>query len=285
MGKRGIAFSGGGSRGQFHVGVARKLIAECKTSYDVYAGVSVGALVAACLAQYKTGDEAQAVERLEAIFSPVQSKDIWRDWFPFGKLSLWKQSFLNSEPLEKLVRRELDIEKVRASGKELRVGAVSINKLTNETFSQSHPDIVTAVIASAAMPAFFKPVNFAGQWWTDGGIRETTPIKACLDAGCDEIDVVICQPEPRDIEGKPSLMQIIGRAVESMSDEIVWRDYKMAVMYNRLSAFDRSRKYIKLRLFSPVSTLNEDALKFDPGEAKALQQEGYQVATALLTKR
>ena len=47
MTKRGIAFSGGGSRGQFHVGVAKKLLGEDATHYDCIAGVSVGALVAA----------------------------------------------------------------------------------------------------------------------------------------------------------------------------------------------------------------------------------------------
>ena len=285
MTKRGIAFSGGGSRGQFHVGVAKKLIGENHIDYDCYAGVSVGALVAACLSQFKDGDEARAYAELERVFSAVHSKDIWKSWFPFGRLSLWKTSLLDSSPLAKLTRKEFNADLARNSGKELRVGAVSLNRLKNQTFGLDDASIADAVIASSAMPVFFTPVKMHGEWWTDGGIRETTPIKACLEAGCDEIDVVICQPEAQPLKGKPTLMQIIGRAVESMSDEIVWRDYKMAVMYNRLAEFDRSRRRVKLRLFSPVSPLNGDALKFDPTEAAMLQAEGYKVACDALARK
>jgi NTE family protein len=280
---RGIVFSGGGSRGQFHVGIARELLGSLKTNYDFFGGVSVGALVAALLAQFRKGDEEDACLALETAFD-VSSPGIYKRWWPFGMLhGLWnKPSFYDSTPLEKLVDAHFDVSRVIKAGKQLAVGCASITTGQYRIFRETDPDIKLAVAASAAMPAFFKPVDFDGQMWIDGGVREVTPIAAAIEAGCMEIDIVICQPKhPRLMFGKtPNAMPLIGRTVECMSDELVWRDLKIAELKNSLAGLGVGPfKVVKTRVFAPDTTLNPDALKFDRDEAQALRAEGRTVAT------
>ena len=41
------------------------------------------------------------------------------------------------------------------------------------------------------------PVKFLGQLWSDGGVKEISPIKKAMEMGADEIDVIITSPQTR----------------------------------------------------------------------------------------
>lgn len=56
------------------------------------------------------------------------------------------------------------------------------------------------LLASAAVPALFRPVRIAGPaafagWYVDGGVRMNTPLKPALGLGCDRLGVVATTPE------------------------------------------------------------------------------------------
>ena len=56
------------------------------------------------------------------------------------------------------------------------------------------------LLASAAVPALFRPVRIAGPdgfagWYLDGGLRMNTPLKPALGLGCDRLGVVATTPE------------------------------------------------------------------------------------------
>jgi len=284
---RGFAASGGGAKGQWHVGIIERLMGDLETLYDAYAGVSVGALVAAFLGQFKTGEEREASDALTMLFSGIETKHVWKRWFPFGKLSLWKPSALNSSPIEKLVRRLLDIERVRASGKQVRVGAVALESMEYRIFDQHCPEFVSAVLASASYPAFFRPIPMAGQHWTDGGVRHVTPIKALIDLGCDAIDVSICHPPKARIpfEKKPEWPDVALRALEIMSDQLIWADLAEAKHINRriqLGDPDMAgKRRIEFRVFYPEQVLLSDSLEFRPEDADRIQHMAYAAATLI----
>lgn len=283
---RGFAASGGGSKGQWHVGVLQRLMGDLETVYDAYAGVSVGAQVAGFLGMYPTGAEKEAVRDLAALFTPIRNKDIWKRWFPFGKLSIWKSSALNSSPVERLVREKFDQDRLRRSGKKVRVGAVSLDTLEYRVFDETYADFAGAILASASYPAFFRPVLTAGQLWTDGGVRHVTPIKALIDLGCDEIDVSICHPPKAMVpfERDPEWPDVALRAIGAMNEQILWEDLRRAMMINRLIELGdpemSDKRVIKFRVFHPEVLLNGDSLHFDPEEAERIQQMAYAVTTA-----
>jgi len=68
----GLALSGGGARGFFHLGVL-KALEKLKVKIDVIAGTSVGSLIGGCYALY--ADASAAEERLFEVFDKY-SQDI-----------------------------------------------------------------------------------------------------------------------------------------------------------------------------------------------------------------
>jgi predicted acylesterase/phospholipase RssA len=283
---RGFAASGGGSKGQWHVGVIERLMGDLETNYDAYAGVSVGALVVAFLGQFSSGQEKEAADELVDLFSGIRNKNIWKRWFPFGKLSLWKSSALNSSPIAALVRGKLDVGKILSSGKKVRVGAVALDTMEYRIFSEDFREFSSAVLASASYPAFFSPVQMAGHAWTDGGVRHVTPIKALIDLGCDEIDVSICHPPKARIpfEHKPNWPEVALRSIEIMSDQLIWADLSEAMHINRRIQLGDpemgTRRQIKFRVFAPDQILKSDGLDFQPEDATRIQQLAYAMVTA-----
>lgn len=280
---RALVLSGGGSRGQYHVGAIKCLLGELGTQYDILCGVSVGALVAAFLAQYKHGDEGRAAAELAQLFSSIEDDDIWKRWFPFGKLhGLWRQSFLNSLPLQKLVRGRLSHDAIRHSGKKLRVGAVSLSSGQYMIFDETHVPLADAVLASSSFPAMLAPLRIRGEWWTDGGVRCVTPIQAAIEAGADEIDIVMTTPpnSTPEFDPDPSAVDIAFRSIDVMSDEIVAKDLKVATLYNVLvsAGLAPGKRRVVFRVVRPGGILNADPLKFDPKEAAELQLIGYEDA-------
>lgn len=284
---KALVISGGGSKGQYAVGACRHLLQDLRMDFEVYAGVSVGALIASFLSQYRSGDESRAYEDLAKMFSPIKNGDIWKRWFPFGKLeALWKPSLYNSAPLEALVRRELDAALVRSSGKELRVGAVSLETGKYQVFDQMAMPLAEIVLASASMPFAYKPVRFAGQWWSDGGIKTVTPLKAAIDAGATDIVVIMLSPEnpTGEFDPDPNAVEVGLRAINLMSDEIVDKDLKLAQLYNGLvtAGVREDKVAVQLTIIRPARRLNEDSNNFDPAEAQELQYQGYNDAIRVM---
>ena len=120
MGKTALVLSGGGAKGAFQVGAEKYLREEKGYSWDVIAGVSVGALNGTMLAMEKYG-------RLEAIWKTISSHAVYSG--KFNLATLWKlyrgaKSIYSNDPLAAIVESEIEPEKIV---KELRVGTVSLN--------------------------------------------------------------------------------------------------------------------------------------------------------------
>lgn len=280
---KALVLSGGGSRGQYHVGAISHLIGDLHMDFSLYAGVSVGALIASFLAQFKSGEESRAATALEALFSPVTDDDIWKNWWPFKKLmGVWKTSFLDSSPLERLVFDRLDVRKIRESEKKLRIGAVSLTSGKYEVFDEKHIPLSRAVLASASFPAFFKPIRMEDQWWSDGGVKTVTPLMAAIKAGATDIVSITSSPvgSVSGFSKDPDAIKVALRAIELQSDEIVDNDIKIALMYNELVAAGKrpNKRHVNIKVIRPKKLLNEDSLRFSPDEAEKIQMIGYRDA-------
>jgi len=279
---RFLVCSGGGSKWAYEVGAVGHLCGELGTAYDGYCGTSAGALISGFMAQYPAGKEREAAERLAELLRTVDNRMIWRRWFPFGKLhALWSPSALNSAPLQSLVRASLDQVAVRASGKKLRVAAVSLTTGKTRIFDEGYADLAGAVIASSSFPAMFCPVEMDGELWTDGGVREITPLKSAIDAGATEVDVVITSPDydVPDYDGSPNAVDVAMRTIDLMSSEILADDVKVALMYNDMAAGGLTdKRELKIRVIRPSSVLTSDSLDFSPDKLEAMRMAGYEDA-------
>ena len=247
--------------------------------YDIVAGVSVGALVASLLAQFPKELSAESADELAEIFLPIKTPEIWKKWRPWGFLaSLWKSSALDSDPLRELVKAHLTDRLLVTSGRELRVGAVNLRTGKYKTFSQNDSEIVSAVLASAAIPGAFAPIRIGDDLWIDGGVRSSTPLDAAIEAGADHVDVVICAPEDPehfDVQA-PTTLEVGFRTAQLMLDEV--SDLKTAELHNELIRAGKTqdgKREVSIRVIRPSQPLGGSAIRFEPEESERMASQGY----------
>ena len=281
MGKymKALVLSGGGSKGAYQVGALYHLLVEQQKQYDMFCGVSVGAINCAFLAQFSSGSEKESGLQLSEMWSHLSTKDVYKRHFPFGRWhALWQSSFFDSSPLIKLVKEKINIEKIRAAGKLASVGAVSFTSGKYTIFNQDDDDFVDAVIASASFPGMLKPIKIRDQWWADGGVKEITPVKVAIDSGATEIDIIMTSPHTRDryfIED-PTAIDIIKRSIDLSADKIMSNDIDKMVMYNKLAEAGFSdKKIIKMNIIRPQFNLIDNLLNFETPKMRKMMDIGY----------
>jgi len=276
---RALVLSGGGSKGSYQVGALKYILGKLKVNYDIYCGVSVGAINSSFLAMFKSGQEEIAAKILSDTWLRLDTSNIYKRWFPFGRWhALWKKSFYDSSPLQNLIINNLDMTLVKASGKHVGVGTVSISSGKYKIFDQFSPDFVKAVIASASFPGMLMPVEFEGELWTDGGVKELSPITTAIDMGANIIDVIITSPKNKvkKFVEKPTTVDILKRVIDLSTDRIMTNDIDKINMHNKLveAGFSDKKKVI-LNILRPTYNLTDDLLDFNPAKIKEMHDRGY----------
>jgi NTE family protein len=282
---RALVLSGGGARGGFQVGALQYLTLN-GARYDAYCGTSVGAINAAHMAMYPAGHEADGVEELVRLWTTLGTDQVYRKWY-HGLLwllpAIWKPSVYSTQPLRDMLWTKLDVSRVKASGKKLLVGAVSLDTLDRCVWDETAPTLREAVEASAAMPAFFEPVRLDNQLWIDGGIREGTPLQDAIKLGATRIDVIVVDQEGPEtpFPSNPKLTDVAGRTIEIMLNEITLWDIKCAELYNKLvDAGQSSKRKIDIRVLRPSKSLG-DARDFSPAHNKMTMEQGFRDASKM----
>lgn len=266
---KALVLSGGGSKGAYQVGVLKHILGTASIDYQIFCGVSVGALNAMALAMFPSGQEKEALQKILNIWENVETKDVRKRWFPFGVLhALWKPSLYNSSPLKDLVQKEFNADALKSSGKKLAVGAASLTTGNYQIFFEDNPQIVDCVLASSSFPTMLTPVEINGELWTDGGVRDVTPIKAAIDMGATEIDVIMSSHDVekmKNIDDDPNTIDVAVRTLEILTDEVIENDIKVANLINELvnAGLRPDKKKISIRLIRPSSPLPGASLDFE----------------------
>lgn len=282
-----LVLSGGGSKGAYQVGALKYILGEQNVTYDAFCGVSVGAINCAFLSMFKFGEELESIKVLSDLWDKLDTPKIYKRWFPFGRWhAVWKKSFYDSSPLGSLLRQYIDLDKIRSSGKPVNVGTVSLSSGKYTIFDQTSDHFIDAVIASASFPGMLTPVKFLGQLWTDGGVKEISPIKKAVDLGADIIDVIITSPQTRVkrfIEN-PTTVDVLKRSLDLSTDKIMANDIEKVELHNKLAlAGVTDKRYVKINILRPDYNLTEDLLDFSPAKIKEMMEKGYQDAKSRYT--
>jgi NTE family protein len=275
---KALVLSGGGVKSAHSVGMLQYIMGELHTHYDIYCGVSAGAINCAFLAQYPTGAEEEASHKLSDLWSTLNTKNIYKRWFPFGRLhGIWKPSLYDSSPLSDTIRNNIDLNKIRSSGKQIAVGTVSITSGKYTVFDQLSDYFIDAVIASASFPGFLTPVSFLGQLWGDGGIKEYSPLMKAIQLGAHNLDVVITSPQNRinHFLEKPNSADVLARSFDLSTDRITANDIEKTDFYNKMVT---NGKPVHLNILRPDYNLVENILDFAPDKIKEMMEKGYAYA-------
>jgi len=279
-----ICLSGGGANGAYEVGALRYLLCEKGLKPEIYCGTSVGAINSSFLAQYPIGEDSEGILRLEQLWDKLDTSSIYTKWYN-GWLwylpVLWKKSVYNTQPVRDLIENNLDAEKIRSSGKKLRVIGVSLSTGECKTWGEEDFNIVKGVQASSSFPIFFTPVDVAGVAFSDGGLRNITPLRTAIDLGATEIYVITCSPERITFEANPdlSVLNQVTRTLDIMCDEINRNDIRKALLYNELCKYkkDGNKRFVDIKLIQPKAYLG-DSLDFSHAKNRGLFELGYQDA-------
>lgn len=283
---KALVLSGGGSKGAFQLGVLKKWMGEYGQDYKIMTGVSVGALNIAGLSQTNYGNPKEAIDWLiDLWFEKVSTKAIYKRWYPFGRLhSLWLKSVYDSTPLVKLVHENFDYGKMLMSGRQLAVGAVCLNDGEHKFARETDPNFVDWVLASSSFPIFLNPVEIEGKLWSDGGIKNVTPLGQAIKMGADEIDVIVTSKlwttsEWSSIKKRAIPDQII-RTMSLMNDKIMEDDIKITGLKNEIAQLTDKYKHIKVKVVMPRVNLidNSNSLNFDPALIREMFAQGYDEA-------
>lgn len=227
MGTKALVLSGGGSRGAFQAGVLHSLILKKGMSWNLVAGVSVGALNGSMMAMHAPAEQGLAVEKLRALWMDIQgNKSIYRGWLLGYFQSLWEGGLYDTTPLRKLVSKHFHAEAVRQSGVKLRMGAVSYETGQYKYVTEQSERLAEWVMASSAFPFAFPPEKIDGESWIDGGARDVTPIRDVVaEPDLESIDVILCGPrdghiDPLPSEGARNALKVGLRTIQLLTDEV-----------------------------------------------------------------
>ncbi|WP_244673252.1 patatin-like phospholipase family protein [Mesorhizobium sp. 131-2-1] len=176
--KTAFVLAGGGSFGAIQVGMLRSL-ARRGIAADMVVGSSVGALNGA----YYAGDPT-----IEG--NPAAGGDLARI-APARRLSgfMYRRDFLvTSDGLRQLVNRNLPY--LNLEDAPIPIHIVTTDILTGRTVVLSKGSAAQAIIASAAIPAAFAPVQHGDLYLADGAVSSNTPVKVAVAQGAQRLVVL-----------------------------------------------------------------------------------------------
>jgi NTE family protein len=280
---RALVLSGGGSKGAFQAGALEYIMGVQCIKYDIYCGVSVGALNAALLAMHPTGEELLASKLLIDEWRNIRTRDVRKEWSPFGILhAFWKPSVYNSQPLSEMLHNKLNANRLRTSGKRLAVGAVSLATGEYHVFHETHPEIEKAVLASASFPAMLCPVRIGDELFIDGGVRDVTPVYAAILLGATDIDIIMTSPEGPvfGIDESLNAIDVATKSIDILSNEVLENDIKIASLVTELvnAGLRHDKKSITMRIIRPISPLPGNTLDFEKKDLDAMIALGNEAA-------
>ncbi|MEA1897812.1 MAG: patatin-like phospholipase family protein, partial [Bacteroidota bacterium] len=157
----GVILSGGGARGFAHAGIL-KALNESGIYPDVISGVSAGAIVGALYADGHTPDQ------IFEIFSGEKS------FFKYVKLTIPRTGIFKAVGLRENLSENLNAKTFEELKLPLYVAATNISKGEITYFHSG--EILDKLLASAAIPVLFKPVEIAGDLFVDGGVLDNFPV-------------------------------------------------------------------------------------------------------------
>ncbi len=182
-----FVLSGGGSLGAVQVGMLAALDARGFRP-DLLVGTSVGALNAAYLGGH--GFDADTLDRLAAIWRNLRRTDV----FPIDPLRQTlaaagrRPSLCSPRPLQRLVESNLAIANLEDARIPLHI--VTTDVMSGEEVLLSSGDSVSAVLASAAIPAIFPAVEREGRVLMDGGVANNAGVSHAIALGADRVVVL-----------------------------------------------------------------------------------------------
>lgn len=181
-----FVLGGGGAHGACEVGMLRALV-EAGIKPDLVLGTSVGAINGAV---YAAEPGLERVARLEAVWSGLEPTGVFEGSLVarVGTALRSRTHFHSNEPLRSLLRNALDDLDIEQLPVRFQCVAASIERAAEVWFTSG--PVVTAVLASSAVPGLLPPVAHLGEHFLDGGLVDSVPAGRAVELGAERIFIL-----------------------------------------------------------------------------------------------
>ncbi len=188
--KVALVLAGGGTRGAAQVGML-EVLAERGFLPDLVLGASVGAINGAAFAGDPTPE---GVARLAAVWRGLRGPEVYPQKRIHGPWRFLQQreSVHPNDGLRRVIEEGITFERLEEARVPFEVVTTSLVDGRERWFSSG--PAVEPILASAAIPAIFPPVEVGGDLLIDGGVVDNVPIMRAVDAGATKIVVLLCGP-------------------------------------------------------------------------------------------
>jgi NTE family protein len=198
---RALVLSGGGGRGAYHVGVLR-FLEEHEWFPDIVAGTSIGAVNGAAIAS------GHSSHSLWALWRRLRTDDVQRRAWDLFSLEEWDH-LLDTAPLRRTLVEQgwIDLSRIntyppsrhlRITVVEMETGRLRVFGNSPDPISGGHGEFVPItldhILASCSIPMVYPPTRIDDVAFWDGGTVANTPLGPAIDAGAEDIVVVLMTP-------------------------------------------------------------------------------------------
>ena len=248
LSRKALILPGAGARGAYQVGVlkgiATMLPEHAPNPFAVISGTSAGAINAVVLASRAARFDL-AVAEMEHVWSNFKAAQVYRTdnwtmlktslhWFTAILLGgLGKRnpvSLLDSSPLCELLTENIKFSNIeraidRGQLEALAITVSAYSSARSVTFFQGLADLkpwakvrrigrpakitMEHILASAAVPFVFSPVQIGDEFYGDGAMRHRAPLSSAIHLGAERMLVIGVRdehPDPEPQEGTPAKM-------------------------------------------------------------------------------
>lgn len=184
---KAFVLTGGGSLGAVHAGMLRALYEE-GIQPDLVIGASVGAVNGAFIASRPQTPETAVA--LGNVWRRLTKADVFPTNLATGLLGFAgrRQHLVPNRGLRRLVETHIQFKNLEDA--DLPIHVVATDAASGQEISLTSGNAVKAILASAAIPGVYPPVDLRGRKLIDGGVSNYAPISHALESGADTIYVL-----------------------------------------------------------------------------------------------
>ncbi|MFA5243785.1 MAG: patatin-like phospholipase family protein [Pedobacter sp.] len=193
--KIGLVLSGGGIRGIAHLGVLQALT-EAGIKFDKISGTSAGSIVGALFAQ--------GIEPAEVLKIFMKTH-----LYKYIRPAFKSKGLMSLDKIRTLLLEYIPHDSFAGLKTPMVITTTNFNECKVEYFSSG--ELINPILASSAIPVFFKPILIGKKIYMDGGILNNFPVEPVI-SDCDFIIGSSCNhlPETNRIE---SYRRLVERAI------------------------------------------------------------------------
>lgn len=193
--KIGLVLSGGGIRGIAHLGVLQAL-SEAGIKFNKISGTSAGSIVGALFAQ--------GIEPAEILKIFMQTH-----LYKYIRPAFSAKGLISLDKIRTLLLEYIPHNSFEGLRTPMIISSTNYNECKVRYFSSG--ELINPILASSAIPVFFKPIEIEGKIYIDGGILNNFPVEP-LKLDCDFIIGSSCNHLP-DIDNIESYRSLIERSI------------------------------------------------------------------------